>query len=238
MASKREELQFWPQLKAWMQRNPHGIQAGATAPVVHCVICLDNDEVLTPATPPEKVANAHPGITLFCGHMMCKACYEPWAEHLTNKGETVTCPSCRLDLVYTKDQVSFDGCTHPAVPWDLPINSYHPCNIPPTKPEGGSIPNFCHSCRVDSMNYIARQISELRQEGYNDYQVRDILLHSAGAALELSEFEKRAAFPPNANGTHYAPWVAPPPHNERNYLLEQLRQQVIREGDSWRGPAH
>ncbi|CAP73375.1 uncharacterized protein PODANS_2_7590 [Podospora anserina S mat+] len=236
MASQRAELQYWPTLKAWIQENRLGNYPGATTtPVVHCVICLDKDEILTPATPPQNIANAHPGVTLFCGHMMCKACYGRWEKHLIEAGKAVTCPTCRHKLVYTTSQVASNGCTHPAYAWDLPVETYSPINIPPTKDDEGSIPNFCHNCRVDRMNYIARHITELRQEGYDDFQVRNILLHSAGGALELTDFEQRAAFPPNANGTYFAPWVAPPRNNEQNYLLDQLRQQLVREGHSWRG---
>ncbi|KAK0739446.1 hypothetical protein B0T21DRAFT_409794 [Apiosordaria backusii] len=236
MASEREEVSLWHQLKAWIHMSPEQ-KAVTKTPIVNCLVCLEENENLTPATPPENIANANPGIVLFCGHMMCKDCYDGWAEHLTNSGETVSCPKCRLDLVYTTKKESFEGCTHPAYAYPLPAASWQPDYIPPTKPEGGSIPNFCHPCRIESMNFLARQIRELREGGYDDFQVRNAILHSAAGALQLTDFEKQAAFPPNPDGSPYRPWVAPAPGNEENYLFVELREEVIREGYTWRGPA-
>ncbi|KAK4202040.1 hypothetical protein QBC40DRAFT_222290 [Triangularia verruculosa] len=237
MALPREEITYWPQLKTWLRRFPHGPQSGAaTLPVVRCHICMEDGEILTPCTPPQSIGISEAGIVLFCGHIMHKECYDNWAQHLTGLGQTVTCPTCRLDLVYTKDRASREGCVHTSHAYPLPVTYYQSNIIPPTKPEGGLIPNFCHPCRVDSMKFIAGHISDLRRDGYDDFQVRNVLLHTAGEALELTDFERQVAFPPNANGVQI-PWVAPPSGQENDYLFVELREQLRRDGNTWRGPA-
>ncbi|KAK4195881.1 hypothetical protein QBC40DRAFT_184765 [Triangularia verruculosa] len=243
MTPQREEVTLWHELKAYLLLSP-AERRTANIPLVKCPVCLDQNEIFTPATPAENRLNASPTVVLYCGHMICAGCFRGWQSHLEDRDdpETVTCPICRTDLCFTTNPYSEDGCHHTLYAVPLPDHTtviwqpgdWHPNKMPLTRPEGGLVPNKCHWCRRESMEALARHIVQLRQDGLNDFQVRSTLLHTAGFALELTELEKKLAFPPNG-GTGRKPWVAPPPGQERQYLIFMLNEEFRDEGVTWRG---
>lgn len=89
-----------------------------------CPICLETEMT---------IGGGDSTVSIFpCGHCTCLGCAKVYLDQYDQ------CPYCRLLLVYPK-------CQHPMLP--RPVDKSNIYYLPKTLPDGGEIPDYCHSCR-------------------------------------------------------------------------------------------
>ncbi|KAK0672091.1 hypothetical protein QBC41DRAFT_344206 [Cercophora samala] len=202
MASTRESLTLFSQLKPYLQANNPQVD---NPPIVECSLCLDDSEILTPLTPSHLQATAIPGVVMLCGHMVCRPCFKQWHDSIRNPltnaqpanftpstatvPPAVPCPICRRALRFADDS---NWCRHLLSP--VPVTP--PSDVPLTVPEGGRAPAFCSDCRMYRGKGMGMMVATYVRAGVVapaevEEMVQDVPFHGS----KFGEEEIRLAFP-------------------------------------------
>ncbi|KAK0621915.1 hypothetical protein B0T17DRAFT_509216 [Bombardia bombarda] len=146
----REEASLWFKVRKYLEADEH--KPGEPMPFVTCPLCLTAEIEVAGLLSTSADAEPELGVYLFCGHMLCKACWtqvrDTWdVLHTDAFGGRYAvpprCPICRHDLVH-----EFCRCIEEATP--IPVDEAELptlgelCSL--TKQENGVIERTCEVC--------------------------------------------------------------------------------------------
>ncbi len=147
-----EEIQYWPPLKSFL-RAPS--DPNAKQPLVNCTICFE--PLIIKGLSADRGAKEY-ALVLPCAHFVGDRCMRAWRRECETKDRLLSCPICRVALIFPECSHPITGALAPAFPGD------DVSQVPLTVREGGIIPDRCHDC-------CSREAYSRAREAYIDEQL-------------------------------------------------------------------
>ncbi|KAK4199294.1 hypothetical protein QBC40DRAFT_329483 [Triangularia verruculosa] len=242
---ERRDIATWLQFKEAVA-DPESYKL---PPLLKCIICLD-DDILTPFTPPDRVATAQQGVVLFCGHMFCEDCYlEAMAELYP------LCPVCREDLT-TPNYRWDDSCKHPAAHYrfgnkplfraPVTLSETHAWGIDPQKrivneswdslspaeKKRVPLPLHCRKCRTERAKGLAQEF-HTHGRAWKKQPLSEVL-RQLDRKGPWTGREMECAIPTTKGRKNI---MDHDKHDYEAFVLHNMQEQLHLENDTWGGPA-